>query len=291
MRISSFLQTPFISHEDKNMLYVSVEDWDFCNPYEVDIFVGGERVYSKRIFAPEFSAMIPCCERTCACLVRLTPFEDLPIENEYTLTPPKHWRVPLLYSSHEDLGYCAYVEKLHYECYEYLKRAMELCVAHEGFKYMIEHYWWLDAFDSYATPTEKQLLKKLFFEKKIELNAIHSGVHTSWANSEHLVRQMYFGCREAKAKYGVSPCCAFYADVSGADSSIINAYSGMGIRYVGFFANSFRNCDENDTVPPIFWWEDKSAAHLLVGGQNGPEPCFALEPAILSPGRLKRYLV
>ncbi len=264
MRIESFLQTPFISYDNKNMLYIRVEDWDMCNPYEMAIFVGGNEVYSQRIFAQEFSAMIPCYEESLLATVRVTPFESLPVEREFVITPQKHWTVPLLYSSHEDLGYCAYIEKLHYESYEYLKKAMELCTKHDDFRYMIEHFWWLDAFDCYATDEEKRLLKKLFDEKKIDLNAIHSGVHTSWANSEQLVRQMYFGCIEARQMYDVSPKCAFYADISGASSSIINAYASMGIKYVGFFPNSFRNSGENRDIPPIFWWQEKNGENKLL---------------------------
>ena len=273
MRVSSFLQTPFVSYEDKNMVYITVEDWDFCNPYRVDIFVDEEIVYSERIFAPELSAMIPSYENQRLCVVRVTPFEDLPNESEYTIDPVKHFQIPLLYSSHEDLGYCAYVEKLHYECYEYLKKAIELCLKHSDFKYMIEHYWWLDAFDFHATKEEKLQLKNLMKEQRIELNAIHSGVHTSWANSEQLVRQMYFSCIRAREKYEASPKCAFYTDLSGADSSIINAYTKMGIKYVGFFANSFRNCKENNTVPPIFWWEDKTGeSRVLLWHQRSYRP-------------------
>ncbi len=264
MRISDFLQTPFISFDDKNMVYIQVADWDMCNPYEVNIFIEGETIYSEKIFAPEFSAMIPCCDIEITAVVRITPFEDTPIESKFKILPQKHWEIPLLYSSHEDLGYCAYIEKLHRECYEYLKKAMELCQENEGFKYMIEHYWWLDAFDSYATNEEKSLLKKLIGEKKIDLNAVHSGVHTSWASSEELVRQMYFGCREAKEKYDISPKCAFYVDISGASWSVVNAYAKMGIKYIGFFPNNFRNSQANPNIPPLFWWEDKSGNERLL---------------------------
>ena len=66
--------------------------------------------------------------------------------------------------------------------------------------------------DFYATEDEKALLKKLFAENKMDLNAVHSGVHTSWASSEQLVREMYFGCREVKERYGISPECVFYVD-------------------------------------------------------------------------------
>ena len=264
MRISDFLQTPFISYDDKNMIYIQVADWDMCNPYEVNIFVKDELVYSERVFAPKFSAMLPSYDEEITATVRITPFEDTPIESEFKVVTQKHWEVPLLYSSHEDLGYCAYIEKLHYECYEYLKKAMELCQKHDGFKYMIEHYWWLDAFDFYATDEEKSLLKKLIGEKKIDLNAVHSGVHTSWANSEGLVRQMYFGCREAKKKYDISPKCAFYVDISGASWSVVDAYAKMGIKYVGIFPNNFRNSQINQNVPPLFWWEDKTGNERLL---------------------------
>ena len=249
MRISSFLQTPFISYDDKNMVYIKVADWDMCNPYEVSIYTNGKVVFSEKVFASEFSAMIPCFDKEETALISITPFEDTPVESEFLVTPQKRWEIPLLYSSHEDLGYCAYIEKLHYECYEYLKKAMELSKKHDGFKYMIEHFWWLDAFDSYATDEEKLELKKLISEKKIDLNAVHSGVHTSWASSEQLVRQMYFGCREAKGKYGITPKCAFFVDLSGASWSVANVYPKMGIKYIGFFPNNFRNSYFNESIP------------------------------------------
>ncbi len=264
MRIANFLQTPFISYEDKNMLYIEVADWDMCNPYEANIFIDGELVFGKKIYAARFSAMIPCYNEERLATICITPFEDIPVEKEFSVVPQKHWEIPLLYSSHEDLGYCAYIEKLHYESYEYLKKAMELCQEHDGFKYMVEHYWWLDAFDYYATDNEKALLKKLFAENKIDLSAVHSGVHTSWESSEQLVRGMYFGCLEAKEKYGISPKCAFYADLSGVSWSAVNCFARMGIKYVGILANSWRNSAPNTNIPPIFWWEDKSGKERVL---------------------------
>lgn len=268
MRISSVLQTPFISHEDENMLYIRVADWDMCNPYLAEIFAGGELICEKRVFASEFSAMIPCYNKECVAIIRITPFEDTPFEYEFVITPQRHWKIPLLYSSHEDLGYCGYVEKLHYESYEYLKKAMELCQNHEQFKYMIEHYWWLDAFDTYATEKEKNQLRALFEQKKMDLSATHSGVHTSWENAEQLVRQMYFGTREASEKYGICPKCAFFVDLSGATWSVVNAYAKMGIKYIGILPNSFRNSKADPQIPPIFWWKDKSGERVLLWYQR-----------------------
>lgn len=264
MRIKKITQTPFISYEDNNMLYIEVADWDGCNPFGVELSMNGTVVYQTSIFFHKLSVMVPCCSEKTECTITLTPFEDLPVEKTFTLLPAKKWKIPLLYSSHEDLGYCAYIDKLHFESYEYLKVAMDLCEKYDGFRYMIEHYWWLDAFDTYAAENEKIQLKKLMAEKRIELNAIHSGVHTSWENAEMLVRGMYFGCRDAEEKYGVRPECAFFTDLSGASWSTVTAYSQMGIRYMADFSNSFRNNEEDLEFPPVFWWQDKSGENKVL---------------------------
>lgn len=264
MRIAKFTQTPFISYDDKNMVYISVEDWDMCNPYEIQIFLDEQLVCEERVFAPTSSLLVPCCEQKSVCRVVVKPFEDLPVESAFTVIPPKHWQIPIMYSSHEDLGYCAYIDKLHYECYKYLKKAMDLCDTHDDFRYVIEHFWWLDAFDCYATEQEKECLRHLFKTRRIELNAIHSGVHTSWENAEQLVRGLYFGCRDAKKRYDADATCAMYADLSGVTWSSVNAYYNMGIRYMAAFANGFRNSKEKSDTPPLFWWESQSGEERVL---------------------------
>lgn len=264
MRIADFQQTPFISHSNQNLVYVQVSDWDLCNPYQAQVTVAGEIICSKKVFAPAFSLMLPVFETETVCTVQIAPFEDTPIENNYVLKPQKHWQIMLLYSAHEDLGYCGYVEKLPKELYLALKKAMELCDRHPGFRYMIEHFWWLDSFDRYASEEEKEQLRRLIREKKIELNAIHSGTHTSWSNAEQLVREMYFSCFDAAEKYGAKPTCTIYSDISGISWPAVNVRAGMGIRYMGVLANSWRCGEENKSIPPFFWWKDQSGENKVL---------------------------
>lgn len=272
MRIQSFVQTPFVSHDGKNRLTVEVADYDYCNPYTAAILIGGETVWQQRIFAFSFAADVPCVSERTACVVRLTPFEDLPVERVYGLEPPKHWRIPLLYSSHEDLGYCAYIEKLHRECYEYLLAAMKLCEQHDGFRYMIEHVWWLDAFDAYASEEEKARLRALFAGKRMELNAIQSGVNTPCGGGETLVRGLYPAMTKKAKAYDIEPQTAFYVDMSGVTWSAVDAYAGMGIRYMGVFVNPFRNCAQKP-FPPLFRWESMSGeARVLFWYQRSYRP-------------------
>ena len=278
MRIENFKQSPFVSHDGKNLAYITVGDWDYCNPYEVCVLCFGEEVYKERIFAPQVSVMLPVYDAEAVITVRITPFEDTPVEREYTLTPPKALKVPFLYSSHEDLGYCAYIDKLHRECYEYLIRAMELCCEYPEFKYFIEHIWWLDAFDSYATGEEKERLRALISDGKIEINAIQSGVHTGWQDSEMLVRSLYFGTVEAKKKYGACPSCAIYTDLSGLTRAAISAHTDMGIKYMGVFFNDFRNAPPPEGLSPLFRWKcEKSGRSVLFWWQRGYRPAALRE--------------
>ena len=48
MRIEEFRQTPFVSHEDKNLIYIRVGDWDLCNAYVVQAILGRETVCEKK---------------------------------------------------------------------------------------------------------------------------------------------------------------------------------------------------------------------------------------------------
>ncbi|MCR5457340.1 MAG: hypothetical protein K6F14_04640 [Clostridiales bacterium] len=264
MRITEFTQTPFVSHDNKNKVNICVENWDMCNPFQVFAYIDGQLVCSTSAFEKEFSLMLPAAYDDKKCTIKICPFEDVPFERSFTLKPIKKWMVSLIYSSHEDLGYCGYIEKLELEFYKTLKKAIELCEEHEDFKYMIEHVYWLNSFDSHASNEEKERLKILFKEKRIELNGIHSGVHTSWANNEQLVREMYYGCMDSKEKYGAEVKSAIYADISGVSQSVVNAYSTMGIKYMGALSNTFRNSEENKEIPPLFLWRDKSGNHEVL---------------------------
>jgi len=134
MRIKEFIQTPFISHENKNLINVYIEDWDGCNSYFVEAFLDSKYVFSKKIFAPSFEFLIPLPKNNTECIIRITPFEDTPVKYRYILSKPREWKIPVLYSSHEDIGYCGYVKKLPFDLYDGLKKAMSLCRKYPDFR-------------------------------------------------------------------------------------------------------------------------------------------------------------
>ena len=253
MRITFFRQTPFITHDGKNMLQVRVADWDYCNPFRVRIAAQGRTLCEGPLFMDHFTLLIPSPEQEMDCTVTLTPFEDAPAVRVFHLHPPKKWRIGLVYSSHEDIGYCAWVNKLEYESYQYLMEAVKLCEAHPDFRYMIEHVWWLQAFERYATKEEQARLQALLSGERIGLNAICCGYHTHWAEAEQLIEGAQFATLEAAKRWGIRPDAAIFTDLSGMSWQAVPAYAGQGIRYAGILENGgFRKPDHEGNPPPLF---------------------------------------
>lgn len=250
MEIISFQQTPFVSYENENLIRVKVGDWDYCNPFEVSVHIEGKTVFQKEIMIDNFDVLLPINGIATKAVVKLTPFEDSPVYYTYILKQPKQWEVALMYSAHEDLGYCAYYDKLDIGFYEYLMRAIELCEKNEGFKYVIEHYEWLRGFERYATKQDNVRLKALFDKRKIELNAPQCGVHTHWAEGMQLIDNLGFSTKKAARKWDIRPVSAIYADISGISHQSVSAYAGQGIKYLGILKNNFR-CDNNKGQPAV----------------------------------------
>lgn len=266
MRIAAFRQTPFITHDERNQVQILVTDWDFCNPFRVTITTGDKVLFDGPMFQVYFSVLIPVPTESCECTVTVTPFEDTPVISTFSLHPPKRWRIGLVYSSHEDIGYCAWVNKLEYESYQFLMEAIRLCEEHDDFRYMIEHVWWLEAFERYATAEECNRLRRLFAEQKIELNAIHCGYHTHWAEGEQLIRSSQFATVDAAKNWGITPTTAIFTDLSGTSWQTIPAYTGQGIRYVGVLENGgFRKPDLKGNPPPVFRWLGQNGKDSLLG--------------------------
>ncbi|MBR6772221.1 MAG: hypothetical protein IKM29_02390 [Clostridia bacterium] len=271
MRIAYFAQTPFITHDGQNQLRIVVADWDYCNPFRVTMESDGEVIYNGTVFQDNFTVLIPVPQKETNCTVIITPFEDIPVRASFAVRPPKKWRIGLVYSSHEDIGYCAWANKLEYESYLFLLRAMELCEKHSDFRYMIEHVWWLQAFERYATQEERERLQKLFDSRKIELNGIYCGYHTHWAEGEQLVYGASFAAVEASKKWNIRPTAAILTDISGISWQSVSAYAGQGIKYAGILENGgFRKPDHGGNPPPISRWRGQNGRDsLLLWYQTG----------------------
>jgi len=254
MKLISFQQTPFVNYDDMQLCRITIGDWDFCNPYQIRFIVDGKVVLDIENFKYFAEVLIPTQKTEKSCILELVPFEDIPVIYTINMKPVKKWNIPILYSSHEDLGYCAYANKLEYQLYEFVIKAMKLCDENPDFCYVIEHTEWLRYFEYYATEAEKKQLQRLFKEKRIELSVIPCGVHTSWADGEQLIRSVQPAVMDAHEKWQISPCTALYADLSGASWQTVSAYASQGVKYLIILDNMFRKPNRAGDPPKFFKW-------------------------------------
>lgn len=266
MRIKEFRQSIFVNYQNKNYVYFDVDGWDMCNPYLVSVFYDGELVLDRQsVFFSRAELMLPVVAEETKCLIQIRPFEDHEVYYHCTITPVREWTVDFIASSHEDLGYCAYVNKLEEECADYLDEALSQIDEDERYRYLIEHTWWLKAYETYRTPEQRTRLKKAFEENLIEQNAPHSSNHTHWQGYEQLLRALYFSCVEGKDEWNISPETALYADMSGISWAAVGAYAQAGLKYAVIFPNEgFRLSKDGEQLPKLFYWDAPNGTDKLL---------------------------
>lgn len=277
LKIGKFEQSIFITKDNKNLAYLEVADRDGCNGWSLTVMIGDE-VAVERITYPytvnTVALLLPVVKEETVATVCLEPFLERKELFQVILKPVQEIQIMLLSSSHEDLGYCAYVNELGLSCTDYINRALDIAERRSDYKYMIEHYWMLDAFDTYADENDKQRLKKYFAQGNIGLGAAFCGVHTAWQSKEQLIRSMWYATHACKEKWGISPKSVVYTDISGISSSAISAYCGCGIQYAAILENKgFRSRPGVYRFPPLFHWKPaRGEDTLLCWHQIGYSP-------------------
>lgn len=285
MRISDFRQTSFVDWEDRVICRLTVEDWDHCNPYHLSAYIGNACViHLQPCWDEEMTFRLPAAKHPTQVTLELFPFMDTGVRSEHEYLPPRPWQMDFYLSSHEDLGYCAYVDTLPEECADYLEAAMDLAEQYGDYAYIIEHYWWLRGFETTRGEKEHLRLQKLFDKKQIGLSVNHNGNHTHWQSGEQLIRAMYYGCRQAKQTWRITPDTVIYADIAGASWSCVSAYVKAGVKYLLILANKYlRFSVDDDKLPPVFWWVAPNGRDRLLVCRQAGYKCKTIARATGAP--------
>ena len=268
MKISKFEQSIFVTNDGKNLVYVEVTDRDGCNAWSMSVIMNNKTVMEKTTYLYTESSvkiLLPEVSEPTEAIVCLEPFMERPERFKVMLKPVKKLQIKILSSSHEDLGYCAYANELGVSCRDYILKAIDLAEKRSDYKYVIEHYWMLDAFEKYAEAKDIERLKRCFESGSIGIGAAMCGVHTSWQSKEEIIRSVYYTTCKAKKTWGISSKSVLYTDISGASSSVIGAYSDCGIKYITFLENTgFRSRPYRYNFPKLFKWKEKESGKSLI---------------------------
>ena len=276
MRIEKLKQTIFINKENKNLIIFSFPESEYTpgSRFSIKISVEDRVVFEEECFDRINEVFLPLVLKdTNACLTVYQEGEKT-VKYYFVLKPVKKWTFSFITSSHEDLGYCAWVNKLGAECADYTDAALDIMDRDDRYKYMIEHYWWLNGFNKYRTSEQKSRLKKYFKSGNIELNAPLVSNHTHWQSEEVLLRSLYPSLRNSAKDYDASVKTALYADLSGITWGAVNAYSHVGLKYVVIAENRYlRFTTDDEELPQLFWWiAPNNKDKLLCLHQNGYRP-------------------
>jgi len=168
-------------------------------------------------------------------------------QHRMTWTPPRHWNLYVLKSAHIDIGLHAeqyfqrdLVERFTDEAMKLVDRTADWPSAGR-FRYTIEHMWWFLNYAADRSPAQTQRLVRDYVRPGlIGVGAGHSGNHTQEMGTEELCRSAYYSRREARDRWGLDLQCAVFSDINGLSWPLVDVYAGAGIRYLGFYPNTWR---------------------------------------------------
>ncbi len=185
--------------------------------------------------------------------------------------PQRKWKVFMVKSSHEDIGYEDFLWVKQKEIADFIEIGRRLSVpsvpldsepspGREGFRYWLEtllfpRYY---AAERYEVAL-RELIENAIKPGKLPLAGAPSGIHAHWMDYEELVRMTYPGRRAYKDRFNLDLDTFALVDNPSFSWSSVQALAGAGYKYAVRFGQSWRTGGNNDYqttgVPAVFWWE------------------------------------
>ena len=185
--------------------------------------------------------------------------------------PQRKWKIFLVKSSHEDIGYESELWVKQKEIADFIELASftggrSIPPAAAGARGQASYRYWLETllFTRYYEAERSPMALRELIEKDIKpgllgLGAAPSGVHTHWMDYEELARMTYPGRREYRDRFGLDLDTFAIVDNPSFSWSSAQALSAAGYKYAVRFGQPFRtggnNNYEKTKLPPVFWWE------------------------------------
>ena len=176
--------------------------------------------------------------------------------------PQRHWKVFIVHSSHEDLGYEDYIFRKQRDIANYIDLAGRLnSSGHEvgSYRYTLETLLFMRNYIEERSETEWRLLAEKYVKTDgLPLMGAPSGIHTQWMDYEELARTAYGARREAKDRYGLDLKTFMMVDNPSASWSACQVLANAGFKYLARWGQGARTGSHNDyaatKLPAIFWW-------------------------------------
>lgn len=190
--------------------------------------------------------------------------------------PQRKWKVFLVKSSHEDIGYEDYLWMKQKEIADFIDVGRRLShpppttpKGKVGYRYWLETLLFPRYYaEERGEPALRELIENAVKPGTLPLAAAPNGAHTHWMDYEELVRLTYPGRRDFKDRFGLNLDTVAIVDNPSFSWSSAQVLAEAGVKYAVRFGQSWRTGGNNDyattKVPPVFWWEGPDATSRIL---------------------------
>ncbi len=190
--------------------------------------------------------------------------------------PPRHWKLYVIKSAHTDIGLHDPQYKQRLMGVHDIDTAQVLAERTAGwpeasrYRYVIEGLWWWQNYTKDRSgPIANEVMEKYIKTGIFGIGASHSGNHTQVFSPEELCRSIYYA-QEMRDRWGLDADAMIMADNNGISWPLVTVYADAGIRYLGFFPNTWNpnsvgksriDVGWESALPHLFYWQGP-------GGEN-----------------------
>jgi len=189
-----------------------------------------------------------------------------------TWQPQRKWRIFIVKSSHEDIGYENFIFKKQHDIANFVDLGRELSspksvagnIGATVQKRMAFHYtmetilFQRNYIEERGERAWREVVEHDIKPGHISLMGAPSGVHSHWMDYEELARMAYPARRETKDRFGLDLKTFMIVDNPSLSWSGAQTLANAGFKYVARWGQSWRTGNKNDyettKVPALFWW-------------------------------------
>ncbi len=176
-----------------------------------------------------------------------------------TWQPQRHWKVYIVKSSHEDLGYEDFIFGKQHDIANYVEMARKLTKHEPRYRYTLESLLFQRNYiEERSEAAWREIVENAIKPGHLPLMGEPSGVHSHWMDYEEIARMNYAGRREARDRFGLDLKTYMIVDNPSLSWAGCQAVADAGFRYVARWGQGWRTGNNNDykttKLPAVFWW-------------------------------------
>lgn len=245
----------------------------------VTVAGGGTETVPNLEFAPNQSTLevlVPDLAAPAAVKVELRSGGAVVANREQPWQPQRKWKIHIVKSSHEDLGYENYIFDKQHEIAQFIDFGREASSPRsvinarrkdpkaDNYHYTLETLiFQRNYLEERGERAWRELVENEIKPGNLALMGAPSGMHTHWMDYEELARMTYSARRETRDRFGLDLKTFMIVDNPSLSWSGMQALADAGYKYVARWGQVWRSGGNNTyattKVPAIFWWQGPDA--------------------------------